>query len=102
MKKRITWLCRSASAAFAAGAIFLAGCQGGPYAALGPEHDVAWFKAHNYERKSVLSMCENDPGRYLTAPNCQNSAEAEKEVELTAPDEMPRLPAKLKTQSAGN
>lgn len=75
-----------------AGVLFLAGCSSG---ALGPHHDVAWFKVHTAERKAVLQTCASDPARYMTESNCINADRADTEVVMTATDNLPRLPAKL-------
>ncbi len=79
-------------AALVAAMLFLAGCSSG---ALGPDHDVAWFKTHTPERKEVLKTCASDPARYMTESNCINADRADTEVTMTAQDNLPRLPANL-------
>ncbi len=47
-------------------------------------HDVAWYKAHDTERKAKILECQNDPGELEHAPNCQNAKEAATELMLSS------------------
>ncbi|MGH8262049.1 MAG: EexN family lipoprotein [Steroidobacteraceae bacterium] len=40
--------------------------------------DVAFFRAHLEERRTVLATCRRDPGRLRDARSCINAREAER------------------------
>lgn len=56
---------------FAAAAV-LAGCTPAE-----PDHDKAYWRAHDAERATKLAACQNDPGQLAARPNCVNARAAE-------------------------
>jgi len=59
---------------------------------LGPHRDVAYLVEHNEERKAIIEICANDPGRYQFHPNCENALEAQKKRMLTGSNAVPPPP----------
>ena len=55
------------------GIIALTGCT---KEALEPVNTVEWYKAHDTERKAMLTKCLNNPGQLAETPNCVNAKEA--------------------------
>ncbi|EGQ9055244.1 EexN family lipoprotein [Vibrio parahaemolyticus] len=55
---------------------FLSGC----FSSEEQTHDVAWFKSHEKERRSILNKCINNPGELKDNSNCLNAKQAEREL----------------------
>lgn len=43
----------------------------------GPTHDKAYYAAHEAERTTQLTACQNDPGGLGKTPNCVNAQAAD-------------------------
>jgi hypothetical protein len=42
-----------------------------------PNHDKAYYAAHDADRATKLAACQNDPGKMAATPNCVNAQAAD-------------------------
>lgn len=59
------------------GALGLAAAALAACAPAEPNHDKAYYAAHDAERATKLAACQNDPGKMAATPDCVNAQAAD-------------------------